>query len=230
MIKINQLFISIFLISACNAIGQDSKWGWGVMIMPEYSFKTIADSKTIEGDQLLGLCIQPTLSADLTDGVEIISGVLYDYSHISYKDYSLIFSCDWNGFGFNERASYMKYRVEAHSLGLPIHVKWNFFAQESTAYVKFGYNQLFTVASNKNQNFIECRRNRPIPEEYARQINDIRGELELGLGLEVAHQKQYKLLLEIMSSFTINGFFERLKPFDTVRFLDLGVRMGVLFY
>lgn len=223
----HKLILIIFLIASVSTLSraQNSNWSAGMSIMPEYSFPETKDD-LVEAEDQFGFTIQAVVSYAFNPRIEILSGLVYEFNRIEMVDYSPLFNSDINEGIPDFKKSWLENRAKVHYLGIPLHAKYNFSPEGNSGYLRLGYNQLFKVGGG---NTADLHQSGITVTKTERELSELSGEIEMGIGFEIGSMGNSTLLLEAVGGYAVTGAFKEHAIYKNIRMWDLGVRIGVLF-
>lgn len=235
--KLKRLLIGIFaLIFLVKAYTQSNdKISWGLSFTPKVNMVIFDDKDLGRNDTQFGLNIQTSIIYQLNKKLYLESGLLYSLDRLDIVDYTPRLACDFiEGVGYDLYNSWYEDKLDIHYLGLPLQLKYYPSSQSDRFFMRFGMTHLIKISQSGSSILSECGINElELDENIAKKPLSVTNKLSLGFGFEIDSGANTKLMLEPEIAYQPVEIFDdpgfRDPTLNNLRFIDLGLRIGVVF-
>ena len=230
------LILTLILCSVFLAKSQDEKIvHLGFNVTPKITQQVFEDADLGVGETLFGFGGGLDIYYDVSNLLQLKTGLQYNYYQVSQIDYSPTFPDDNNGNGSVDiYSSWLEDIYKIHYLGVPVEGRLKVAGEENHIYAKAGIEALFKVADMRESYIVESQTVREkIQNNPLTELQNIVFKAKIGIGYEFKMADKMKLYVEPQLEYSLTGIYKEAGIIDDLtdnsRLLDVGLMMGVRF-
>ncbi len=218
-----------------NAATDEKVVHYGIHVTPKIATQLFVGDKLIDAMKSYEISLGVDVFYDLSERVQLKSGLNYTAISLREIDYSPTFPGDGDGSGGHDPyKSWYEDKRKGHFIGIPVEVKMKLIGEVNHLYGKLGAETMFRVGSSSQSVVVESgTKETEIPDVLLNDFSPVLFKVNLGVGYEFALASRTKMYVEPVLEYGVNKTFVESDPAGVLNnnshLLNFGLMLGVNF-